>query len=108
MRAVFGGSIAGATKTEGQILQQVPTKELSERKQSERPDRNVRRINGHRIRFSDLARFAWPDKTKFHLAHLTRVDPRTCQRWLDGQNEPPAEALGIILNEIMRCFNRRD
>ena len=50
---------------------------------------------------------AWPDKTESHLAHLTRVDPRTCRRWLAGDNEPPAEVLGIILCEIMRRFSHR-
>jgi hypothetical protein len=108
MRAVFGGSVAGATRIGGQELQRVPAAELPERKQSERPDRNVRRINGERIAFADLARFAWPNKTEFHLAHITRVDPRTCRRWLAGDNEPPAEALGVVLCEIMRRFHQRD
>jgi len=60
------------------------------------------------ISFKDLARFAWPEKTEAHLAHLTRVDPRTCRRWLAGDNEPPAEALGVILAEIMKRFHQRD
>lgn len=59
------------------------------------------------ISFKDLARMAWPDKTESHLAHLTRVDARTCRRWLAGDNEPPAEALGIILAQIMSRYTAR-
>jgi hypothetical protein len=108
MRTVFGASVAGARKIDGQVSRVPVPLEQSEQKQSERPDRNVRRISGRRIYFADLARFAWPDKTEFHLAHLTRVDPRTCRRWLSGQNEPPADALGVVLAEIMKRFHQRD
>lgn len=108
MRTVFGGSAAGARRIDGQELQRRPPAEQSEQKQATKPDRIVRRINGNRIHFADLARFAWPDKTEYHLAHLTRVDPRTCRRWLAGDNEPPAEALGVVLAEIMKRFHQRD
>lgn len=108
MRTVFGGSVAGARKIDGQELRDHLPAELPERKQTERPDRNVRRINGQRICFGDLARFAWPTKTEFHLAHITRVDPRTCRRWLAGDNEPPADALGVVLCEIMRRYHQHD
>jgi hypothetical protein len=67
------------------------------------PDRNVQSP----ISFKDLARMAWPDKTEAHLAHLTRVDARTCRRWLAGNNEPPAEALGIVLAQIMSRYSSR-
>lgn len=100
MRAVFGNSAAGARKPAGQIL-----------RNEDAPDRSVQtrvtHINGERIYFRDLARFAWPEKTEYHLAHLTRVDPRTCRRWLAGDNEPPAEALGVVLAEIMKRFHQR-
>jgi hypothetical protein len=59
------------------------------------------------ISFRDLARMAWPDKTESHLAYLTRVDARTCRRWLAGDNEPPAEALGIVLAQIMSRYTAR-
>jgi hypothetical protein len=108
MHAVFGGSTAGARKTDGQISPVLAPAQHLEQKQERRPDRFVRRINGQRIQFCELARFAWPDKTEFHLAHLTRVDPRTCRRWLAGDNEPPAEALGVVLAEIMKRFHQRD
>ena len=75
----------------GQILQS-----------ADMPDRIVQPIS-----FKDLARMAWPDKTESHLAHLTRVDARTCRRWLAGDNEPPAEALGIVLAQIMSRYTAR-
>lgn len=51
---------------------------------------------------------AWPEKTDVHLSFLLAVSTRTARHWLAGDNEPPAEALGIILAEIMRRFNQRD
>jgi hypothetical protein len=74
-------------------------------------DRNVRKViqlNNARIQFRDLAKFAWPYKTEFFLAELTGADPRTCRRWLAEHNEPPADALGVVLCEIMRRFHQRD
>ena len=100
--------MAGARKTDGHDLPSLAPAEQSQQKQQQKPDRNVRRINGHRIQFGELARFAWPEKTEFHLAHLTEVDPRTCRRWISGQNEPPADALGVVLAEIMKRFHQRD
>jgi len=61
----------------------------------------------NRISFGDLARFACPTKTAAWLAHITKSDVRTCERWLAGRNEPPAEALGAIMFEIMRRFHLR-
>jgi hypothetical protein len=111
MRVVYEGSVAGNRTHNGQMSREPRPVEQIQQKQSERSDRIVRpisRINGERIHFADLARFAWPKKTEFHLAHLVRVDPRTCRRWLAGDNEPPAEALGVILAEIMKRFHQRD
>ena len=65
------------------------------------------RISANRISFGDLARFAFPEKTDAWLSHITGYDSRTCRRWLAGQNEPPAEALGAIMFEIMRRFHQR-
>lgn len=73
------------------------------RQSTDTPDRIVQTP----ISFRDLARMAWPDKTESHLAHLTRVDARTCRRWLAGDNEPPAEALGIVLAQIMSRYTAR-
>jgi hypothetical protein len=110
MRAVFGGSIAGARKIGGQDLRSVPATEQVQQDQPERLDKSVRpvtRINGQRISFGDLARFAWPNKTEANLAFHLKVDPRTARRWLADDNEPPADALGVILSEIMRRFHQR-
>lgn len=72
------------------------------------PDKFVRtpRINGNRISFGDLARFACPTKTDAWLSHVTGYDARTCRRWLADANEPPAEAFGAIMFEIMRRYQR--
>ena len=110
MRRVFGGSVAGATRIDGQFLQpSLPGPEF-EQLQRQRTDKSVRpvtRINGDRIHFRDLALMAWPRKTESHLAHLTGADPRTCRRWLADDNEPPAEVLGFVLGEIMRRYSQR-
>lgn len=66
--------------------------------------RNVRRINGERISFRELAQFAWPQKTEANLSYLTGYDARTCRRWLAGSG-PPAEALGVVLSEIMKRYH---
>ena len=100
MRAVSGKAGNVASEDGGHFLRRTDTADRN-------VQRPVTRINGERIYFGDLARFAWPDKTDHHLAHLTGVDPRTCRRWLSDQNEPPAEALGVILAEIMRRFHQR-
>lgn len=111
MRAVFGGSLAGARNIGGHELRRSSERRDAEQKQPEgtgKSVRNVARINGARISFGDLARFAWPTKTESHLAFITRADPRTCRRWLAGDSEPPAEALGVVLAEIMRRFHQRE
>ena len=104
MGVVYESSAAGNRKVRGQILQ---SEDTADRSVQSLAGQRITHINGQRIYFRDLARFAWPDKTEFHLAHLVRVDPRTCRRWLAGDNEPPAEALGVILAEIMRRFHQR-
>lgn len=67
----------------------------------------VPRINGERITFGDLARFACPYKTDAWLAHVLKCDVGTAGRWLRDKNEPPAEAFGLIMYEIMRRFHMR-
>lgn len=107
MRVVYGGSLAGATRVDGQDCRDRQPVEQSQQKQDRKPDRNVRRINGQRIHFRDLALIAWPQKAEANLSYLTGYDARTCRRWLAGDTEPPAEALGVILAEIMRRFHQR-
>jgi hypothetical protein len=101
MGRIIIGFPDGTSKIDGQIS---PKPDTADRF----VQRSVTHINGKRIYFGELARFAWPEKTENHLAYLTRVDPRTCRRWLSGQNEPPAEALGVVLAEIMKRFHQRD
>ena len=86
-----------------------PAKGRADLSATDRIDRgaSVTRINGQRISFRDLAKFAWPQKTDQFLSHLTGYDARTCRRWMANQTEPPAEALGAILQEIMRRFHVR-
>ena len=111
MREVFGGSLAGARKIDGQSLRRpVPNLEHQQiqRENTDKSVRPVTRINGQRIHFRDLARMAWPNKTEQNLAFVARVDPRTARRWLSDDNEPPADALGIVLAEIMKRFHQRE
>lgn len=108
MRVVYGGSAAGARKIDGQVLRDERERQQPQQNQGSSPDRNVRRISGQRIRFADLAAMAFPTKTEANLAFLARVDARTARRWLADSNEPPAEALGLILCEIMRRYHQRD
>lgn len=95
MRALLEVPSSEPTEIDGQVS--TPT------------DRFVRviRINGQRISFGQLARFAWPQKTEAHLSHLTGYDRRTCRRWLSDVTEPPATAAAVVLQEIMRCFHKR-
>src|SRR4051812_33856576 len=106
MRAVFGGSLAGARKIDGQELRDDQPAEVSQRKQSQRADKSVR-PSGPPIRFRDLAVMAFPNKTEANLAFVAGVDARTARRWLADDNEPPAEALGIILAHIMSRYSQR-
>ena len=102
MRIVYG-----TTRVDGQIPQPVSETEQPQQKQSKNMARNVSRINGQRISFGDLARFAWPKKTEAQLAFFLKVDPRTARRWLAHSTEPPADALGVVLAEIMKRFHQR-
>lgn len=111
MRVVYESSEVGTSRADGQILRGARRIAEAESNQQLSPDRNVRpltRINGTRIRFRDLAIFAFPQKTEANLAFITGYDPRTCRRWLADDSEPPAEALGAVLAEIMRRFHQRD
>ncbi len=77
------------------------------RKRSAKSLRPITRINGGRIKFSDLAQFAWPIKTEANLAFIAHVDGRTARSWLAGDTEPKAEVLAIILAEIMKGYFQR-
>ncbi len=105
MRVVYGGSVAGATRIDGQDLPDAGERQQPPDKPTAKP---VRHINGQRISFRDLAVMAFPNKTEANLAFLARVDARTARRWLADNTEPPADALGLILCEIMRRYHQRD
>lgn len=106
MRMVYGRSFSGTTEIDGQDLRAERQRQHSQ--QPPPPTKPVRRINGQRISFRDLAVMAFPVKTEANLAFVARVDPRTSRRWLADNTEPPAEVLGIILCEIMRRYHQRD
>lgn len=86
---------------------QVPSQEPTEIDRRDLSDTGksagrVVNLDAARITFGDLARFACPKKTAAWLAHVGQCDVRTAERWLEGRHEPPAEALGAIMFEIMR------
>jgi hypothetical protein len=81
--------------------------EMSATGKSAGAGRKVTNIEEARITFGDLARFACPRKTAAWLAHIAKCDVRTCERWLSGRNEPPAEAFGAVMFEIMRRYQMR-
>lgn len=104
MRASMPVPILEPTENHGQDLQSIGTEPKTQANQANLADRTVRRINGERISFRDLAMFAWPRKTEQNLSFLTGYDARTCRRWLTHRTEPPAEALGVVLAEIMKLY----
>lgn len=108
MGIAYRSSEIGTSKVDGQILQAARKVAEAESNQRVSTDKNVRVLNRERIRFRDLALFAFPRKTEANLAFATGYDPRTCRRWLADDSEPPAEALGAVLAEIMRRYGRRD
>jgi hypothetical protein len=77
---------------------------ITKQNRPQNKDKPVRRINGQRITFAELAKFAWPVKTGANLSYVTGYDVRTCRRWIYEETKPPAEALAGIIAEIMRCY----
>lgn len=65
-------------------------------------DKNVRPIT-----FRELAQFAFPEKTEHWLSFYTECDERTCRRWMAGSNGPPGDAVGVVMQEILRRFRMR-
>jgi hypothetical protein len=111
MRVQYMRSETGTTIEDGHERFRINAKQKTQSELGKRTDRIVRpitRINGSRIHFKDLAVMAWPAKAEANLSYLLHVDPRTCRRWLAGETEPSAEALGVILAEIMKRFHQRD
>lgn len=56
-----------------------------------------------RTKFGAVAKLLWPDKTAVHLAAIAGRDPRTAERWLSGEFEPP---LAVVLALIAKMFAR--
>lgn len=92
------------TKFSGQACPSLdePTKQRADLPSTVKTVRNVQPIS-----FNDLARFAFPDKTDKHLSFHTGYDERTCRRWRAGDTDAPAEALGVLISEIMKRFHQR-
>jgi len=107
MRRVFGGSVAGARRIDGEHLQSRSDDVQSDGNSSAKSFRPVTRINGDRISFADLATFVWPTKTDANLAFVARVDARTARSWLSGATEPKGPVLAIILAEIMKRYQQQ-
>ena len=106
MRVVYGGSVAGTTRTDGQVSRS-PNKLGEVVEEPSAKSVRVTRINGQRIHFAELACMAFPQKTDANLAFHARVDVRTARRWLADDTEPPADVLGLVLAEIMKRFHQR-
>lgn len=92
MRSILQAEVAGAIKFDGRF--------------SADADRIAQTLPP--IAFRDLATLAWPKKTEFHLADKTGADPRTCRRWLTGENDAQGNALSVVLCEIMRRYHQRE
>lgn len=107
MHGTIQRRVAEARETDGQPSRPPRRKSEAQRIQRQDPDRSVR-PSGPPISFRDLAYMAFPNKTEANLAFATGYDPRTCRRWLADNTEPPAEALGAVLAEIMKRFHQRD
>lgn len=54
--------------------------------------------------FPRVARILWPDKTAATLASLVGANPRTAERWVSGEVDPPFD---VILLTMQRIFGRR-
>lgn len=55
--------------------------------------------------FPRVAKLLWPDKTAATLASLVDASPRTAERWVSGEIEPPFSVVHLTMFEI---FGRRD
>jgi hypothetical protein len=52
--------------------------------------------------FGKVAKVLWPLKTAAHLASIAKKDPRTAERWLSGEFEPPGVVIAAIVIEITK------
>jgi hypothetical protein len=54
--------------------------------------------------FARVARILWPEKTAATLASLVGASPRTAERWVSGEIDPPYEVIELTMH---RLFSRR-
>lgn len=54
--------------------------------------------------FPRVAKLLWPDKTAATLASLVDASPRTAERWVSGEIEPPYCVIELTMHRI---FARR-
>lgn len=57
-----------------------------------------RRIAGRK--FPQVAKLLWPDKTAATLASIISASPRSCERWISGEIEPPYRVVEATMREI--------
>ena len=66
--------------------------------------RQIQRTHGKIVvrKFGAVAKLLWPFKTAAHLATIAGCDPRTAERWLSGEYEPPISVVQALLHETFR------
>lgn len=52
--------------------------------------------------FPRVAKLLWPVKTAATLAALVNTNPRTAERWVTGEVEPPISVALLTMQEIFR------
>lgn len=78
----YGGGFGEAIKTDRQI--RLGTDKIVVRK------------------FGAVAKVLWPTKTAATLAALAGSTPRTAERWLSGEFDPPISIAEAVLHETFR------
>jgi len=58
-----------------------------------------RRI-AERPEFPRVSKLLWPDKTAATLASLVNANPRTAERWVSGEIEPPYDVVELTMHKI--------
>ena len=53
-------------------------------------------------KFGRIAKIVWPFKTTAVLADIGKTTTRSAERWLSGENEPPASIVAAMLVEILK------
>lgn len=61
-----------------------------------------RRIAGRK--FPQVAKLLWPDKTAATLGAIIGASPRSCERWISGEIEPPYRVVEATMHEIFSGY----